>query len=278
MTEAKPPRLKAPVGTCDTHMHIYEKRFPLAPTAAAVPPVAPVSDYLKVRQRLGIARTVVVQPSAYGTDNTCTLEAIAAMGTSARGIAIVDTGVTDAELDRLTKAGIRGIRFFMLKGATLPWEMLDTLAARVHSFGWHTQLQLNGRDLPEREAQVKSWPNTLVIDHVGRFMDPVPVDHASFKCLLRFLENGRTWVKLSAPYESSKHGPPDYDDVGPLAKALVKAAPERMLWATNWPHPGWTNERLPDDARMLDILLDWAVDAAVRKKILVDNPAKLYAF
>ncbi len=272
------PRLAAPQGTCDCHMHIYEAGFPIAPTAIATPPDAPVSAYLEVRRRLGIERTVVVQPSAYGADNTCTLMAMAAIGPSARGVAVVDSTVTDAELARLTRAGIRGIRFFMLKGGALPWEILEPMAARVRAFGWHVQLQMDGRKLPEREAMLRRLPATLVIDHVGKFLEPVPTDHASFRCLLRLVEGGRVWVKLSAPYEVSKSGPPIYDDVGALAKVLVKAAPERMVWATNWPHPSAPKDAMPDDAQLLDILLDWAPDEAVRRRILAANPAALYGF
>ncbi len=259
-------------------MHIYEAKFRIAPTAIATPPEAPVSAYLAVRQRLGIARTVVVQPSAYGTDNTCTLMAMAAMGPSARGIAVVDSTASDGELARLTEAGIRGIRFLMLKGGALPWEILDTMAARVMAFGWHVQLQMDGRLLPEREATLRRLPGTLVIDHVGKFLEPVPSDHPSFRCLLRLVESGRVWVKLSAPYEVSRSGPPFYDDVGALAKVLVKAAPERMVWATNWPHPSAPKNTTPDDAQLLDVLLDWAPDEGVRRRILVENPAILYGF
>ena len=277
-TDAKRPRLKAPPGACDTHMHIYEDRFPLAPNAKFKPPHAPVPDYLAMRRRLGIERTVVVQPSGYGYDNTCTLEAMAAMGPSARGIAVVGADVTDAELERLTKAGIRGIRYFMLPGGALPWEGLEAMAARVAGFGWHVQLQLDGRRLPEYEALLKRLKGTLVIDHNGKFLEPVTVDHPGFKVLLRLLENGRSWIKLSAPYETSKLGPPLYADVGALAKALVKAAPERAVWASNWPHPSVPRDKRPDDADLLDILLDWAPDEAARRKILADNPAKLYGF
>jgi D-galactarolactone isomerase len=276
--DPKHPRLKAPSGACDTHMHIYEARFKVAPTATLKPPVATVPEYLAMRQHIGVSRTVVVQPSAYAADNTCTLEAMAAMGGSARGIAVVEAGVADAELDRLTRAGMRGIRYFMLPGGILPWEGLETMAARVGNFGWHVQLQLDGRQLPEREALLKRLKGTLVIDHNGKFLEPVAVDHPSFKCLLRLLENGRTWVKLSAPYETSKKGPPLYPDVGALAKALVKAAPERCVWASNWPHPSVPAEQRPDDADLLDLLLDWAPDEKTRNKILVDNPAKLYGF
>jgi D-galactarolactone isomerase len=277
-TEGKRPRVEAPPGACDTHMHIYEDRFTLAPTAQFKPPHAPVADYLAMRQRLGLARTIVVQPSGYGLDNTCTLEALKAMGESARGIAVVPPEVNEAELARLTEAGMRGIRYFMLPGGILPWESLETMAARVGNFGWHVQLQLDGRELPGREALLKRLQGTLVIDHNGKFLEPVAVDDPSFKCLLRLLENGRTWVKLSAPYETSKKGPPLYPDVGALAKALVKAAPERCVWATNWPHPSVPRAQCPDDADLLDLLIDWAPDEATRNKILADNPAKLYGF
>jgi D-galactarolactone isomerase len=271
------PQLKAPPGTCDTHMHIYDRRFPKAPTAKIEPPDASVPDYLAMRARLGIERNVVVQPSTYGKDNRCTLEAMAAIGLSARGVAVVDETVTDAELERLTKLGIRGIRFFMLGGGPLPWEILELMASRVAAFGWHVQLQLDGRDLHMHEAMLKRLAGSLVIDHVGKFLEPVATDHPGFRTLLRLLDNGRTWVKLSAPYETSKVGPPFYDDVGKLAKALVKAAPERMVWATNWPHPT-PNVPKPDDAWMLDMLLDWVPDEATRNKVLVDNPATLYGF
>lgn len=272
-----PPKLKAPPGTCDTHMHIYDARYPTAPTAAFTPPDASVAAYLKLRARLGIARTVVVQPTTYGTDNRCTLAAIAAIGDSARGVAVVDQSVTDAELERLTQAGIRGIRFHMLAGAALPWDILGTMAARVGKFGWHVQLQLDGRTLPDREALLKRLPGTLVIDHVGKFLEPVPADHPGFKTLLRLLENGRTWVKLSAPYEWSKSGPPNYSDVGRLATALSRAASERILWATNWPHPT-PGVPKPDDAWMLDMMQEWVPDDATRTGMFVDNPAKLYGF
>src|SRR5258705_12924016 len=220
-----PPRLKAPAGTCDTHMHIYDGRYPSAPTAPFTPPDALVADYLKVRARLGITRTVVVQPSTYGKDNSCTLAAIAALGDSARGVAVVDQTVTDAELERLTDLGIRGIRFFMLPGGALPWDILETMAARVAPFGWHVQLQLDGRQLPDYEAVLARLPCDLVIDHVGKFLEPVPVEHPSFRALERLVPRG-AWVKLSAPDEVSKVGAPNYDDVGALANALVKVAPD----------------------------------------------------
>ncbi len=271
------PRLAAPKGTCDTHMHFYDRKYPSAPTAQITPSDATVEMYHEMAGRLGIERTVVVQPSTYGLDNRCTIESIAKLGLDrARGVAVVDTDVSDAELERLTAGGMRGIRFFALPGGALPWEKFDTLAARVQDAGWHVQLQLDGRLLPEREAQIRRWPGRIVIDHQGKFLEPVAPDHAAMLSFLRLLETGRVWVKLSAPYETSKVGPPFYDDVGRIAKALVKAAPERMMWATNWPHPG--REPRPHDTVLLDMLLDWVPDAAVRQRVLVDNPAEVYGF
>src|SRR3712207_3160805 len=271
------PKLEAPEGACDTHIHIYDNRYPTAPTAAFTPPDALVTDYQAVKRFLGLTRTIVVQPSTYGVDNRCTLDAIAALGAeTARGVAIVDASVSDAELEDLTRRGIRGARFHMLTGAPIPWERLDRIAARVQDAGWHVQLQLDGRDLPEREAQVRSWPGRIVIDHVGKFLEPVAPEHPAFRCLLGLVDTGRVWVKLSGAYEVSKRGAPLYEDVGALAKALVKAAPERMLWASNWPHP--SVEDKPNDAGLLDLLLHWAPDDATRQRILVDNPAALYGF
>jgi D-galactarolactone isomerase len=270
------PRLKAPPGTWDTHMHVYEPGYAIAPTAVSKPHDAPTSEYLKVRKNLGIAHTVVVQPSAYGKDNSCTLAAMRMMGPDSRGIAVCDESATDAELKRLHEGGIRGLRFFYFPGGFLTWESLARLTPRVQSLGWHVIVQFDGREFPEREASLKRLPGTVIIDHVGKFIEPVTPDHAAFTAFLRVVETGRFYVKLSAPYEVSRVGPPNYDDVGALAKALVKAAPERMLWASNWPYVATPPERMPKDAWMLDMLLDWVPDAPTRHRILVENPARLY--
>jgi D-galactarolactone isomerase len=282
MTSSKPtsaarrPKLIAPPGACDTHMHFYNGRYPTAPTAHFTPPDAWIEDYRKVQERLGLERVVVVQPTTYGTDNACQLEAMAAFGGNARGVMVADTGATDQELERLTGLGVCGIRFHMLPGGALPWDILEVMAARVRAYGWHVQLQMNGREFPERADLLKRLPGALVVDHVGRFMDPVPPDNPALKTLLELLDGGRCWVKLSAPYESSKQGPPHYQDVAVEARALAKAAPERMLWASNWPHPN--QDPQPEDAAMLDLLLDWVEDEATRNRILADNPAALYGF
>lgn len=277
MSEDARPRLQAPPGACDTHIHVYgpPQRYPAAPSAPFLPPPASVEDYRQVQRRLGLERVVVVQPSAYGTDNRCTMEAVAELGEAARAVVVVDAEASDHQLTALTREGARGIRFHMLRGGVLPWEMLEPLAARVHEHGWHVQLQLDGRQLPDRIEVLRRLPGRLVIDHTGKFLEPVPVEHPAFRCLQRLVDAG-AYVKLSAPYETSRVGPPRYDDVAALAKALVRQAPERMLWATNWPHPG--REPRPDDAMLLDCLLEWAPDEATRRLILVDNPARRYGF
>ena len=278
MSAATRPRLKAPPHSCDTHMHVYDPRFPQAPGGPKPPGNFPVEAYQGMQARLGVSRVVVVQPNAYQDDNRCTLDAIARLGVDAKGVGVVKPSVTDAQLDALTRGGIRGIRFMTLPGGALGWDVMDGLAARVHAFGWHAVVQLDGRTLPEREAQILRLPGRFIIDHVGKFLDPVPPQHPAFKSLLKLVDSGRCWVKLSAAYEVSKSGPPRYEDVGALARALVKAAPQRMLWASNWPHPTAPKEAFPDDANLLDLLLEWAPDEAVRRRILVDNPAELYGF
>ena len=271
------PKLKTPPGACDTHMHFYEAKYPKHPDGPPPPPDAIVADYRQVQARLGLDRVVVVQPNAYGDDNSCTLDAVAELGPDkARAVVVVKPGISDAELERLTQAGARAIRIMCLPGGDLKWDVMDEMIARVRPFGWHPIVQFDGREFEQREAQLARIRGDYIIDHIGKFLEPVPADHAAFKAMLRLVGRGNCYVKLSAPYEVSKAGPPDYADVGALAKALVEAAPERLLWASNWPHPG--APAYPDDAGLLDLLLEWAPDEAIRHRILVTNPAKLYGF
>ena len=263
-------------GACDCHIHVYEHGWPLAPTATFKPPHAPAAAYQAVQRELRLQRVVVVQPTGYGFDNGCTLAALTQLGPGARGVAVVPPDVNEAELDRLHAAGVRGVRFMMLPGGVLPWTALQTLAARIAPRGWHITLQLDGHDLPRHEGALRELPCRLVIDHIGKFLSPVQPDSPGWLALRRLLDGGNCWVKLAAPYETSRLGGPRYDDVAALARALVRANPERCLWASNWPHPN--QSPLPESAAMLDLLLDWADDDATRAKILVANPAKLYGF
>ena len=270
-------KIRVPKGACDTHMHFYDAKLPTAP-GTFFPGTFSVEDYRGLQRRLGLERVIVVQANAYADDNTVALNAIRALGKGAKGVAVVKPTVKDAELERLTKAGICAVRIMTLHGGMLGFDVMDAVMARAHPFGWHANIQLDGRELPKYEAQIKRLPGKFVIDHTGKFLEPVTPDHAAFKALLRLVDTGRCWVKLSAPYETSKTGAPKYEDVGRLAKALVKHAPERMLWASNWPHPSARKPAPPDDAALLDLLADWAPDAGVQKRILADNPAELYGF
>ena len=272
------PRLRAPAGATDSHMHFYGPydRFPLAATSPNKPPEALLPAYRAVQRRLGLERVVVVQPAGYAFDNRCTMEAVGQLGATARAVVVVPPRCGEAELAALDAAGAVGLRVFMLRGGVYGWSELPELAALVRPFGWHLQLQCDGRLLPELESLLDRLGAQLVIDHTGKFLEPVAVESDGFRALRRLVERG-AYVKLSAPYETSKVGPPFYDDVGALAKELVRLAPERMLWASNWPHPGQPDPK-PDEAMLLDTLLDWAPDPALQRMILTDNPAQLYRF
>jgi D-galactarolactone isomerase len=257
-------------------MHIYDPRFRAAPTWPIPLPDAPVAAYRVVQRDLGLTRLVVVQPNGYKFDNACTEDALRQFGGVARGIATIRPDTGAAELKRLTRAGFRGARCYMLNGGYLSWDDVEAIAARVRPYGWHVQLQFDGRTLPDHWQRLARLPVDVVIDHNGKFLEPVLTSNPAFGVLLDLLAGGRTWVKLSAPYETSKVGAPGYDDVSALARALAAVHPERCLWATNWPHPG--QNPAPATVAMLDLLLDWAPDAQVQRRILVDNPARLYGF
>ena len=262
-------------GACDCHMHIYDPRF--APAAGAHPPArkATVADYLGVREHLGLGRVVVVQSTAYRTDNSCTLDAMKQLGDSARGVAIAGPDTSDAEFARLTAAGMRGLRYVMLPGRPLEWETMPAMASRVGQLGWNINLQLPGEELAQRETMLAGLACDVVIDHIGRFTAPFDANTPGVRALHRLLDTGRCWVKLSAPYHGSKSGPPHYADNGVLARELVRRWPERMLFATNWPHPSVKGEA-PDDLPLLMLMLEWVPDQKTRRRILVDNPAQLY--
>jgi D-galactarolactone isomerase len=277
MSRTRPQR-PVPPGACDCHFHVYEPQFPLTHPGGSTPLLSgTLNDYRVVRERLGLTRAVVVQPGAYGFDNRCTLGAMAALGEDARGVAIVDPQAPDAEFGRLTRLGVKGVRYHMMHSPALAWETLTRMAARVSAFGWHVQLQCEPPALLAHAQILAGLPCDLVIDHMGRFRQPLAAHDAAWRFLRRLIDGGRCWVKVSAPYHGSRSGPPRYEDRGALARELIRAAPERMVWATNWPHPS-VRENFPDEAALLDLLADWTPDEATRHAILVGNPARLYGF
>jgi predicted TIM-barrel fold metal-dependent hydrolase len=259
-------------------MHIFgpRRQFPLAPDLAYAPAEASVDAYLETRHRLGMERTVVIQPSVYGTDNACTLEAIGRLQPHARGIAVVDPAVSDEELERLHAAGIRGLRFSTVVKNALPPDVLEVMAHRIRPLGWHIQFRSTQRDLPELESRLLRLPVDVCIDHLGSIPPEEPLGHPTWRAVFRLLDGGHAWIKLSAPYQLSRMPGPAYTDYAQQVAALVKAAPERLIWGTNWPHP--LVEVKPDEADLLDSLLEWIPADSVRQAILVENPAALYGF
>ena len=264
-------------GACDTHMHFYSSAHPTSPQATLFPPDATVADYRTLQDELGLERVVVVQPTTYGMDNRCQLEGMAPFGHSARGVMVVDSSTPTAELERLSALGVVGARFHMLPGGAVGWDELTPTAAAIADHGWHIQLQLDGNELDHRFDQLAALPTPLVVDHIGRFMPPTTtLDAPSVRALCSLLDNGRTWVKLSAPYESTAATPPTHPEVLPLVDHLVRHWPERLLWASNWPHPGQADPLTPGD--LVDLAERWLPTADLRRRVLVDNAAALYGF
>jgi len=277
-TEA--PKFRVPADACDCHHHIYDARFPFTPPAAPLLPGARVMDYRLLQRRIGTTRNIVVTPAPYPasfSDNLVTLDAVGQFGTSARGVAIVSPAITDAELKALGDGGIRGIRFSLaLKNAATAMDDIEPLSRRVDALGWHVQFNMTADQIVRAGDLWKRIPCPIVFDHMGHMPQPVGINHPAFKLIRRLLDKGKTWVKLSVTYDSSKVGPPTYSDLNEVGQAYVRAAPERMLWGSNWPHPNETNK--PDDALLFDLLAGWAPHEATRYRILVKNPEKLYGF
>lgn len=272
------PRLPAPAGACDTHIHIYDPAFLPAGSTARLADNAAVADYRKLQARTGTTRTVVVTPAACRTDNRVTLDAIRALGPDrTRGVAVVHPDVTDADLLALDQGGVRGIRFTLFDPATAvtTFEMVEPLAHRVAELGWHVQLHWRADQIAPRADLLERLPGVLVFDHMARLPQPEGAAHPAFRIVERLLQSGRAWVKLSGAYLD--HRGPAYVGSTQVARAFVRAAPDRLVWGSDWPHPTEKDAK-PDDAALFDLLGEWAGDEALRCRILVDNPARLYGF
>ena len=276
---AKRPRLEAPTGACDCHIHVYgdKARYPSLPVRDLAIEDRYLAEYLDIRDRLRLDRTVIIQSPHYDTDNSSLIETIAALGQErARGIAVTRPDIAADEIARLHDGGVRGVRFGIELARGMRTDHLEAVAERIAPFGWHIQYRSTDKDLADLAPRLAALPVPIVIDHIASIPPDLGTDHPAFKALLRLLDGGRCWVKLSAPYQLSRSGGPAYEDYRDFARALVAAAPERMVWGTNWPHP--KVEFMPDDADLLDTLLDWVDDDVTRRRILVDNPAALYGF
>jgi predicted TIM-barrel fold metal-dependent hydrolase len=290
---ATPVSFDVPPGACDCHTHIFgdPARYPFAPDRTYTPEPASIAEIRALHRALHTSRVVIVQPSVYGTDNACTLDALRQLGSSARGVAVIDDNTTDSTLDAMARAGIRGIRLNLeTAGVTDPAvarQRFQRAAARMKGSGWHIQIYTRLSVIEAISDLVANAPVPVVFDHFGQAQASLGIEQSGFPALLNLVRSGKAYVKISGPYYASSLAP-DYSDVAPLARALLAANPERLIWGTNWPHPG---ARVPgravtdvsplrqiDDGRVFNLLPTWVPDAAQRKTILVDNPARLYGF
>jgi len=272
------PRLKAPAGATDCHMHFYLPGFQAQPGGPPVAETATVENYAIVQHRLGLARLVVVQPNAYQFDNGSTLMGLDLVGKArARAVIALDPETSIAELQRLDDRGVRGARIMNLPGGAVKLDGLKPVERLAREVGWSLLVQFNGNEMLQHLDLLQSIEADFVIDHLGKFMPPVASDAPQIEAILRLLDRGNCWLKICGAYEVSLTGGPDYSDVAGLAKRLIAHAPERLIWGTNWPHVAVPRSAYPDDARQLDLLLDWA-SPDTRQRILIDNPAELYGF
>jgi predicted TIM-barrel fold metal-dependent hydrolase len=272
------PTFKLPPNAVDCHMHFYHSRFPMTANVVNRSPDATPEQYKLLQQRLGMSRVVVVTPSAYGADNSATLDGMSAFGDKARGVAVVTTDVTDAELKRLHGLGIRGIRFNLATAGTTTIEMVEPLAKRIAELGWHAQFHMRNNQIAEAESRFRDLPIQIIFDHLGRAPQPGATDHASYKAVRSLIDRGRAWVKLSGFYFETKVDEPSYADTAEVAHSYFRAAPERVVWGSDWPHVTEPADKKPDDAIMLDVFEAWGLTEAQKRQIFVSNPEKFYDF
>ncbi len=270
--------------SCDTHAHVFgpEQRYPYNPARAYTPPDAPLEAWLALHAKLGVARGVLVQPSVYGTDNRAILDAVALHPRRLRAVVAVGAAVSDAELERLHAAGARGIRVNLADKGGNPFASpadLARVAARIAPLGWHVELLAHVHEMDDWTEALARLPTDVVFGHYGYMPAALGADHPAFRAFLARLESGRWWVKLTAPYRLTARSALPYDDVAPFAQALLAARPDRLLWGTDWPHPYIRSKaQSPDDVAMFAQLAEWVPDEALLRRILADNPARLYGF
>ncbi len=281
------PRFTLPPGACDCHVHVYgpADRFPFVPERRQRSFEAPKAALEIMHQKIGADRCVIVHPPAHGTDLAVTLDAMKTGKTGSTGarqyraIALVDTAITDARLEDLHGAGVRGVRFSpTLDGAPLDGDAIRRLAGRIAPLGWHILLHFKGDGILTYADLLEGLPVPVVLDHFGG-IDPATggTDQATFRMVAKHIQDGNGWVKTSAIEKISKQAYP-FADAAEIARALIKLAPDRVLWGTDWPHPGVGPRGPVNDADLVDLIPTYVDDAATQHKLLVDNPARLYGF
>jgi predicted TIM-barrel fold metal-dependent hydrolase len=280
-----PRRFTPPPGACDAHCHIFGPghRFPYSADRTYTPPDSGIDQFEILQQRLGLSRAVFVQASCHGTDNAAMVDALrrGARADGSRryaGVAMIDESFTDIRIAELHGAGVRGTRFNFVAHLGGAPEMGEywRIVHRVAKHGWHIVLHFDAKDLPSNASMLDEMPVPYVIDHMARVDATKGVDQEPFQQLLALMADERCWVKISGAERLTADGRPPYDDVVPYARALVAAAPDRILWGTDWPHPNVRH--MPDDGDLVDTLAAFVPDEATRNRILVDNPSRLYDF
>jgi 2-pyrone-4,6-dicarboxylate lactonase len=282
------PRFTPPPNACDTHFHIFgpPEIFPFLSMHEYTPPAAPLEHYFKMAAVIGIERGVVVQPSVHGLDNSATLDAIAKSGGRFRGVARIDDKTSKSELQKLHGGGIRGVRFNLLDRprGNVKLDVLDRCVEHITEFGWSVDLHIDTKNLLEQEKRIRALPIPVVLDHIARIKPAAGLNQPAFPLLLEMMQDKHVWVKVSGADKicntqvHSYFGLP-FIEVIPFARAVIAAAPDRVIWGTDWPHSNnFTPGHTPNDGDLLDLLAEFAPDASTRKKILVDNPAVLYGF
>ncbi len=271
----KPPRTAVPAGAWDCHFHVFAGRDGLSPARVYDPPPVGLAEIARLHDRLGFARGVIVQGSVYGTDNGAMLSALRTANARYRGIAVIDAATPERTLDDLAAAGVKGVRVNVLYGGGVGFAVGRAIEARVKARGWHIQLLIDIAQPAVDWDWLERASVPLVFDHFGHFDARLGPQSPGFQRMLRLVRDGRAWVKITGPTRISALPAPEHADVRPLAAALVAAAPERLVWGSDWPHVALWG-RMPDDGDLVDDLARWGLDEAMRRRVLVENPARLY--
>ncbi len=276
------PKAPLPAGTCDTHAHLFgpEALYPWSPQRGYTPPEALPAAYERLHAILGVSRGVLTQPSVYGTDNRAMLDYVRAHPGRMRAIVAVGPDVSDRELEAMHAAGARGIRVNLVDPGGNPFRSfagLHRVAERIRPLGWHVELLIHVHEMDATVADLKRLAVDFSIGHFGYMPARLGVQHAKYRAFLDLVADGRCWVKLSGPYRITARRAAPYDDVTPFAHALVARRPDRIVWGTDWPHP-IVPVPMPNDGDLADHVFDWLPDETLRRRVLVDNPARLYGF
>ncbi len=282
MADTEAPKVEAPKGACDVHTHVFgpEQRYPYSPGRGYTPEDAPLAAMQRMHAVLGIERCVLTQPSVYATDNRAMMDAVATAPDRYRAVVAVKADVTDRELAAWNEAGARGVRFNLVDKGGMPFDSFDAVVAfseRLVEFEWHVEFLLHVDQFPDLARNMARIHTDVVLGHMGYLRTSKGLDDPGFQAFLGLLRDGKCWSKMTGAYRVTERDAPPYEDVVPLARAIIEAAPGQVLWGSDWPHP-WHYREMPNDGYLLDQLADWTEDRATIRKILVDNPARLYGF